>query len=70
MLAVTHKVVPCPAHHAEVIHAAVLKETAIFNGQHALHQVVGDLVVGEQTALGAIHIVAQPGNEQRLKLIA
>ena len=53
-----------------VIHAAVLKKAAVLDGQHRLHQVGRNLVVGHQPAFGAVGVVAQAGNQQRLQLIA
>jgi hypothetical protein len=56
--------------HAPVVDAAVLKEAAVFDGEHGLHQVGRNLVVGDEAALGAVGVVAQAGDEQRLKLVA
>ena len=55
---------------AAVVHAAVLEEAAVFDGQHRLDQILRDLVVGEQPALGAVGVFAQAGDQQRLQLIA
>ena len=57
-------------HEAEVVDAAVFEESPVFNGQHSLHQVRRNLVVGEQAALGAIGVFAEAGDQQRLQLIA
>ncbi len=70
MLAVANHIVPGPTGDAEVVHAAVLEEAAILDGQNGLDQVRRNLVVGEQAALGAVGIVAEAGDEQRLQLIA
>jgi hypothetical protein len=53
-----------------VVDAAVLEEAAVLDGQHRLHQILRNLVVGEQAALGAVGVVAQAGDEQRLQFIA
>src|SRR5580698_4862534 len=70
MLAVADDVVPSPTDHAEVVDAAVLKKTAVFNCQNALNEIVGKLVVGDKAPLGAVGVVAQAGDEQRLKFVA
>ena len=53
-----------------VVDAAVLKEAAVLDGQHGLHQIWRNLVVGDQAALGAVGVVAQAGDQQRLQFIA
>ena len=58
------------AQHADVVHAAVLEEAPVLDGQHRLHQVLRNLVVGEQAALGAVGVFAEAGDQQRLQLIA
>ena len=58
------------AHHADVVHAAVLEEAAVFDGDHRMHQVLRNLVVGDQAALGAVGVFAQAGDQQRLQFIA
>ena len=57
-------------HEPPVVNAVVLKEAAVLNGQDGLDQVLRNLVVGDQAALGAVGIVAEAGDEQRLQLIA
>ena len=69
MLAVADNVMPRPAHHAHVVDAAVLEETAVFNGQHRLDMMLRNFVIGELPALGAVHVLTQAGDEQRLQLI-
>ena len=61
MLAVPDHVVPCPADHAGVIHAAMLEELAIFDGKNCLHEIRRNPIVGQQAALGAIGVLTQPG---------
>ena len=56
-------------HQPPIVHAAVLKEAPIFNGQHGLHQVRRNLVVSEQPPLGAVGIVAESGDKQRLQFV-
>ena len=58
------------AQHADVVHAAVLKEAPVLNGHHRLHQILRNLVVGDQAPLGAVGVLAQAGDQQRLQLIA
>ena len=70
MLAVADQIVPDRIQQPQVVDAAVLKEAPVLDGQNRLHQVLRNLVVGEQAALGAVGIVAQAGNQQRLQLIA
>ena len=53
-----------------VVDAAVLEEAAVLDGQHGVDQIRRNLVVGEQAALGAVGVVAEAGDEQRLQLIA
>ena len=53
-----------------VVDAVVLEEAAVFDGQNGLDQIGRNLVVGEQAALGAVGVVAEAGDEQRLQLIA
>ena len=47
---------------AEVVDAAVLEEAAVFDGQDRLHQVLRDLVVGDEAALGAVGVFAEAGD--------
>ena len=56
-------------HKPPIVHAAVLKEAPVLDGQHGLHQVGRNFVVGEQAALGAVGVVAEPGDEQRLQFV-
>ena len=70
MLAVADDIVPCPTDHAEVVDSAVLKEAAVFDGQHCLHNVLRNFIVSEQAALGAVDVFAEAGDEQRFKFIA
>ena len=55
---------------AEVIDAVVLEEAAVFNGQHRVHQVLRDLVVGDEAALGAVGVFAEAGDQHGLELVA
>ena len=52
-----------------VVDAAVLEEAAVLDGEHRLHQMRGDFVVGDQAALGARLVFRQAGDQQRLELI-
>src|SRR5580658_21699 len=70
MLTVTDEIVPGPTHHASVIDAAVLEEPTVFNRQHGLHHVGRDFTVGEQAPFGAVRVIAEPGDELRLELVA
>ena len=58
------------AQDAPVIDAAVLKETPVLNGDDGVNQVRRNFLVGEQAALGAVGVLAEAGDEQRLELIA
>ena len=64
------EVVAHRAQDAPVVDAAVLEEAAVLDGHDGVDQIVRNLVVGEQAALGAVGVVAQAGDEQRLELIA
>ena len=70
VLAVADQIVPRPAEHREVVDAAVLEEAPVLDGQNSIDHILRNLVVGEQAALGAVGVVAQAGNQQRLQLIA
>ena len=48
------------AEEAEVVHAAVLEEAAVFNGSDGLHKVLRKFVVGDQAALGAVASSERP----------
>src|ERR1700739_1895202 len=69
MLAVADNVVPCPTDHAGVIHAAVLKELAVFDGQNGLHKVGWNRIVRQKAAFRAVRVFAQSCNQQRLQLV-
>ena len=58
------------AQDAQIIDAAVLKESPVLDGDDGMRQTGRNFVVGEHTALGALRALAQAGNEQRLKLVA
>ena len=47
-------------HEPPVVDAAVLEEAAVLDGQHRLDQVLRNLVVGEQAALGAVGSSLRP----------
>ncbi len=55
---------------AREVDAVVLEEAAVLDAQHRLNQIRRNLVIGEQAALGAVGALAQPGDQQRLQLIA
>jgi hypothetical protein len=69
MLAIANHIMPGPTGDAQVVHAAVLEVAAILDGQHCVDQILRNLVVGEQAAFGAVGVVAEAGDEQRLQLI-
>ena len=48
----------------------MLEEAAVFNGQHRMHQVLRDLVVGDEAALGAVGVFAEAGDQFGLELVA
>jgi len=68
--AVADGVVPRPAHHAVVIDAAVLEETAIFNGGDGLYHAWRDVVVADHAALGTVRVFRERRDELRLQLVA
>ena len=45
---------PCGLGQAEKVHAAVLKEAPVFDGQHRIHHQLRNFVVRDQLALGAL----------------
>src|SRR5208282_4731971 len=57
------------AQNAPIIDAAVLKESAVFNGDDGVHEILWNLVVGEQAALGSLRALTQPGDKQRLEFV-
>ena len=61
------------AHRAEnavVVDAVMLEKAPVLDGHDRIHQIGRDLVIGEKAALDAVSAGAQPGNEQRLELVA
>ena len=49
----------------------MLKEAAVLDGEDGVDEVrPRELVIGDQAALGAIGVVAEAGDQQRLELIA
>ncbi len=48
------------AQYADVVHAAVIEESPVFNCHHRMHKVRRNLVVGHKTALGAVGISLRP----------
>ena len=52
-----------------VVHAAVLEEAAVLDGQHGLDEGLRNLIVGEQAALGAVGVFTEAGDELRLQFI-
>src|SRR5437016_8115069 len=57
-------------HQAKIIHAIVLKEAAIFNGQDRIHHHLGNIVVLDQLPLGALFRVEQGSHQLRLEFIS
>ena len=64
------EIVPQRSEDAVIVHATVLKEAAILDGDNRVDQVGRNLVVGEQAALDAVGACTQAGDQQRLKLVA
>jgi len=58
------------AEQAEVVDAAVLEEAAVLDGDHGVHQIRGHLLVCDEAALGAVGVLAEAGDEQRLEFVA
>ena len=58
------------AQDAQIIDAAVLKKSPVLDGDDGMRQVGRNFVVGEHAALDAVGVLAESGNQQRLKLIA
>ncbi len=54
---------------ADEIHAAVLEEAAVFDGQHGVHHDLGNLVVGYQLPLGALLRVEERGDHLRFEFV-
>ncbi len=57
------------AKHAGIVDAIVLEEVAILDGGDGGHQVFGQLVIGNEAALG-MALVGEAGDEERLQLIS
>ncbi len=55
--------------HAVVVDAAVLEEAAVFDGGDGLDHARGDLVVGDEAALGAVLVFGEGGDELGLELV-
>ena len=55
---------------AEVVHSAVLEETAVFNGKHRVHHLLGHLVIGDDAALGAVLRAEEASHELRFKFVS
>ena len=56
--------------HADVVDAAVLEEAAVFDGEDGLDEVLRDLVVGDEAALGAVGVFAEAGDEKGFEFVA
>ena len=67
--AVAAEVVPDPAQPCGVVDAAVIEEAAVFDGGDGLDELRGDLVVGDETALGAVLVFGEGGDELGLELV-
>ncbi len=67
--AVAAEIVPGPAEHGVEVDAAVLEEAAVFDGGDGLHELVGDLVEGDEAALGAVLVFGEGGDELGLELV-
>ena len=47
----------------------MLEEAAVFDGEHGLDQIGRNLVVADEAALGAVGVLSEAGDEQRLEFI-
>ena len=54
---------------AQEVHAAVLKEAPVFDGQHRIHHQLRDLVVGDQLALGPLPGIEQGSDHLRFEFV-
>lgn len=54
---------------AEIVDAAVLEEVTVFDGGDGLNQARGDLLVGDQAALGAVLVFGEGGDELGFELV-
>ncbi len=56
-------------HQAKVIHSAVLEKAAVLNGDHRIHQIVWNLVEGDNLAFRAVRGTRQRGNQLGLEFV-
>ena len=54
---------------AVVVDAAVLEEAPVFDGDDGVHQVFGNLVEGDDLALGAVFAAEERGDHPRFELV-
>ena len=67
--AITDQIVVDPAEQGIVVDAAVGEEAPVLNGRDSLDQRGWKLVIGDQTALGAVRALGDRGDELRLEFI-
>ena len=54
---------------AQEVHAAVLKEAPVFDGQHRIHHQLRNLVVGDQLPLGPVPGIEQGSDHLRFEFV-
>ena len=54
---------------ADKVHAAVLEESAVFDGQHRIDHQLGNLVIGDQLPLGTLFGIEQGSDHLRFEFV-
>ena len=61
---------PCSLGQTHEVHATMLEEAPVFNGEHGVHQNLGDLVVLHQLTLGTLLRIEQRRNHLRFEFVS